>query len=97
VGNLRRVPLEKIILAELRETQRNIEAQLAVTSSEHAAHGILATICELLQTRAAEWERYRAEKVEISREMLASLREDLRTAICQWKALNLAPRATTLS
>ena len=50
---------------------------------------MLTTICEMLQARAAEWEQYRTEKVEISREMLANLREDLRTAIGQWKALNL--------
>jgi stearoyl-CoA desaturase (delta-9 desaturase) len=90
VGSLRRVPLERIILAELHETQRNIDAQLAATSDHQAEHGILATLSELLQARAAEWEQYRAEKVEITREMLASLREDLRTTILQWKALNLS-------
>jgi hypothetical protein len=42
-----------------------------------------------------EWERYRAEKVEITREMLASLREDVRSAVAQWKALNLDPVCTS--
>jgi stearoyl-CoA desaturase (delta-9 desaturase) len=95
VRNLRRAPMERIILAELHETQRNIDLQLATISGQDAAHGMLASLSEMLTTRAAEWESYRTEKIQITREMLASLREDVRTAVLQWKALNLGPVCAT--
>jgi stearoyl-CoA desaturase (delta-9 desaturase) len=96
VRNLRRVPVERIILAELHETQRNIDNHLATISGQDAEHGMLATLSEMLTNRAAEWERYSVEKVEITREMLASLREDVRSAVLQWKALNLSPVPATI-
>jgi stearoyl-CoA desaturase (Delta-9 desaturase) len=89
-GSLRRVPQEKIILAELQETQRSIQAKLALVSAQHAEHGILVALYERLQTLTAEWEQYRAKKLEITREMLANLQAELRSAICALRAIDLS-------
>src|SRR5438067_2025591 len=48
-GQLRRVPSEKILLAELQETQRSVQEKLAVVSTMDAAHALLLMINERLE------------------------------------------------
>lgn len=82
-SNLRRVASEKILLAQLVETQRRVETKLAAVQAGHAEHGLLLTVYERLQAVTAEWEQYRDERLEITREMLAELQRELRAAIWQ--------------
>jgi stearoyl-CoA desaturase (delta-9 desaturase) len=92
--NLRRVPSEKILLAQLGETQRRAEASLATVNVHDAAHGLLLRIYEELQTIATKWDEYRSKQIEVTREMLKSLRDELRAVVSDLKTLDLPACST---
>jgi stearoyl-CoA desaturase (delta-9 desaturase) len=79
--NLRRVPSEKILLAELAEAQRRIETKLECPHLTEAARAYITSAYERLQATAAEWAQFKATQMEITREMLAELRAEIREAI----------------
>jgi stearoyl-CoA desaturase (delta-9 desaturase) len=98
---LRRVPEEKVLLAEIAEQQRQLAKRLqdrAVPPSE-AIHHLLQTAQERLHHALANWERRKAayrlaaeQRIEASREKVAALRrefceatERLRAAIREWE------------
>ncbi len=93
--SLRRVPSEKILLAQLGETQRRVEASLATVSTSDAAHSLLVRIYERLQSIAMKWDQYRLKQIEVTREMLKSLRHELRAVISELKTLDLPARTAT--
>ncbi len=99
-SHLRRVPAERIQLAEITEKQRQLELNLAnkkLTLSE-SAHALLQSAQERLHTAAQNWEKRKADyalatekKIEASKEKLAELRREfdqaaahLREAIQHW-------------
>src|SRR6202047_1539985 len=78
---LRRVPLEKIVLCELAEAQRQLEKRLKHHAiSETAAEYITASY-KRLQAAGQEWADHRAKDIEVTREALAGLRREIRTAL----------------
>jgi stearoyl-CoA desaturase (delta-9 desaturase) len=99
---LRRVPAEKIQLAEIAEKQRQLEAKLAnrPTTWCEATERLMKLAQQRLQEAAQVWEQRKAEyvratekKLEASREKLAQLRREfdeaaanLRQAIREWNA-----------
>ncbi|HEX4083296.1 MAG TPA: fatty acid desaturase [Chthoniobacteraceae bacterium] len=91
VANLRRVPLEKILLAQIQEAHRGIEAKLALIEADRVEHGMLTDLQAHLRSVVEEWQRYGNEKIEISKEMLSSLRAELHLAIWRLETLNLEP------
>jgi stearoyl-CoA desaturase (Delta-9 desaturase) len=101
VGQLRRVPDEAILLAEVAEQQRQLAEKLSVRPAPvtEPIRGMLQTAQERLQEASMNWEQRKAEyrraaemKMEASREKLAELRrefreasERLRFAIREWQ------------
>jgi stearoyl-CoA desaturase (delta-9 desaturase) len=88
--NLRQVPAHVIFLAELRETQRALDVKVesaTVTSVED--HSILLTIRTRLTALTEAWDHYQAKQIEVSRETMAHLREELRSLISQIRSLDL--------
>ncbi len=99
-SQLRRVPAEKIQLAEISETQRQLEQRLASRSLTlpESARAMLHTAQERLHQAAKTWEQRKQayalateKKIEASKEKLAELRREfeqaaahLREAIQQW-------------
>src|SRR5206468_2381644 len=99
-SQLRRVPAEKIQLAEITEKQRQLERRLASRSLTlpESARALLHTAQERLQHAAKTWEQRKQayalateKKIEASKEKLAELRREfdqaaahLREAIQQW-------------
>ena len=79
--NLRRVPSEKILLAELAEAQRRMETKLECPHLTLAARAYIANAYARLQATAAEWAQFKDAQMEITREMLAELREEVRAAV----------------
>jgi len=75
---LRRVPTEKIILAELAEAQRRLEAYLAGAGLTEAASGCLAGTHRRLQAIAQQWTLRKSQQFELTREMLTTLRNEVR-------------------
>jgi hypothetical protein len=75
---LRRVPTEKIILTELAEAQRRLEAYLARTGLTEAASGCLAGTHRRLQAIAQQWTLRQSQPLEQTHEMLATLRNEVR-------------------
>ena len=75
---LRRVPTEKIVLTELAEAQRRLEAYLARTGLTDAASGCLAGTHRRLQAIAQQWTLRQSQQLELTREMLATLRNEVR-------------------
>ena len=80
-SNLRRVPSEKILLAELAEAQRRMETKLECPHLPEAARAYFAAAYARLQTTAAEWAQFKDAQIEITREMLAELRTEVRAAV----------------
>jgi stearoyl-CoA desaturase (delta-9 desaturase) len=80
VRKLRRVPEEKIMLAELVETQRQLETKLATPGLPEAATAYFANAYHRLQAAAQTWAQQRAQQVEITREMLAEVQNEIRNA-----------------
>lgn len=84
--NLRRVPAEKILLAELAEAQRHMETKLECPHLPVAAREYIANAYARLQATAAEWAQFKDAQMEITREMLAELREEVRAAVASLRA-----------
>ncbi|MEP6673267.1 MAG: fatty acid desaturase [Chthoniobacter sp.] len=80
-SNLRRVPDEKILLAELAEAQRHMETKLECPHLPVAAREYIASAYARLQATATEWAQFKDAQMEITREMLAELRAEVRAAL----------------
>ena len=79
-SKLRRVPTEKIVLAELAEMQRRLERKLASQRIGNAAAAYAARAYDRLQGIAQKWAERKANQLEVTREMLAELHNEIRTA-----------------
>ena len=79
--NLRRVPSEKILLAELGEAQRRMETKLECPHLTDGARAYFTSAYERLQATATEWAQLKTAQMEITREMMGELREEVRHAI----------------
>jgi stearoyl-CoA desaturase (Delta-9 desaturase) len=80
VSKLRRVPTEKIVLAELVETQRRLEATLASPGLSDATAAYIANAYRSLRETAQHWTQRKTEQLEVTREKLATLRNEIRVA-----------------
>ena len=80
VQKLRRVPKEKIMLAELMEAQRQLEAKLATPGLAEAAAACFTSAYHRLQNAAKNWTDQKAQRIEVTREMLSDLRSEIRNA-----------------
>ncbi len=92
---LRRVPEEKILLAEVAEQQRLIALKLSATTAVVAepVHRMLHSAHQRLQHAATQWEQCKANyrqavemRMEASREKLAELRREFRRARANLRA-----------
>jgi stearoyl-CoA desaturase (Delta-9 desaturase) len=81
VSKLRRVSRERILLAELAEAQRLLKTTLARPGLTDAASAYIATAYHRLQETAQQWTQRKAEQFEVTREMLAELRNEIRAAM----------------
>lgn len=95
--NLRRVPDEKIMLAELGETQRRLEQRLSATAQECTTRGALEAAAERLQAFKAkweiEWDAATDRSRELTREFMAECRREVQFVMDLLGSLN-APAAT---
>jgi stearoyl-CoA desaturase (delta-9 desaturase) len=80
VSKLRRVPAEKIVLAELAEAQRQLETVLASPGLNDAASTFMRSAYHRLQTIAQQLAQRKAEQLEVTRAMLGELRKQIRAA-----------------
>jgi stearoyl-CoA desaturase (Delta-9 desaturase) len=80
ISNLRRVPTEKIVLAELAEAKRQLEATLASPALTEANATYIANAYQTLLETAQQWTQCKAGQLEVTREMLANLRNEIRVA-----------------
>jgi stearoyl-CoA desaturase (delta-9 desaturase) len=87
--NLRKVAPQAIFLAELRETQRALDVKVSAAASSVEDHSLLLAIRTRLTALSEAWEHYQLKKIEVSRETLAHLREELRLLISQIRSLDL--------
>lgn len=87
-SKLRRVPSEKILLAQLAEAQRLLEDKLAIVEPTSNAHSLISSAYERLQKIAHEWAVYRDSKIEVTREKLIELKLELKFAINSLKIFN---------
>jgi stearoyl-CoA desaturase (Delta-9 desaturase) len=94
VRKLRRVPQEKIILAELAEAQRRLETILAGTELTEAASATVAAAQCRLQAIEKQWVEKKRERTEPPHEMLPVLRREIRDAMRILRQLNEPPVAT---
>ena len=88
VSKLRRVPSEKILLAELAEAQRQLEVKLGIPDLPAETHSVIKDAYDRLQQIAREWAHHRAEDLEVTREMLKELRLEIRAAIASLRLAN---------
>ncbi|MBV8274211.1 MAG: fatty acid desaturase [Verrucomicrobia bacterium] len=79
-SNLRRVPQEKIMLAELAETKHRLEVTLANPALTEASATYIASAYRALLETAHWWNQRKAEQLEVTREMLVDLRNKIRDA-----------------
>jgi stearoyl-CoA desaturase (Delta-9 desaturase) len=80
VSKLRRVPTEKIVLAELDEAKRQLETELASHALTDEASAFIRNAYHRLQTTAQQWTQRKTEQLEATRIMLAELRNEIRAA-----------------
>jgi stearoyl-CoA desaturase (Delta-9 desaturase) len=80
VRKLRRVPTEKIVLAELAEAQRQLETELASSGLADATSAFMRGAYHRLQITAQQWTQRKAEQLEVTRAMLTELRNEIRAA-----------------
>jgi stearoyl-CoA desaturase (Delta-9 desaturase) len=80
VSKLRRVPTEKIVLAELAEAQRRLEATLANPGLTESTAAYIANAYHSLRETAQQWTQRKAGQLEVTREMLTTLRHEIRAA-----------------
>jgi stearoyl-CoA desaturase (delta-9 desaturase) len=88
-SNLRQVSAQAIFLAELRETQRSLEAKVSSSATSVEDHSIILGIRTRLAALSEAWDHYQSKQIEVSRETLAHLREELRSLISQIRSLDL--------
>jgi hypothetical protein len=69
---LRRVPTEKVVLAELAEAQRRLEATLANPGLPEATAAYIANAYHSLRETAQQWTQRKAGQLEVTREMLTT-------------------------
>ena len=90
VGGLRRVPSEKILLAEISQAQRQLEAKLsagAISLPEatrtllQASHDYLTELNARWAVQRREYLKRTEETLETSREAMNELREELKMAL----------------
>src|SRR5260370_31394738 len=80
VSKLRRVPTEKIVLAELAEAQRRLEATLGHPGLTEATATYIANVYHSLLETAQQWTQRKAGQLEVTHEMLTNLRNEIRIA-----------------
>jgi stearoyl-CoA desaturase (Delta-9 desaturase) len=80
VSKLRRVPTERILLAEFAETQRQLEAKLASPGLTDAGSAYIASAYHRLQATAQQWTQCKAEQLEVTCKMIDELRNEIRAA-----------------
>ena len=80
-GSLRRVPSERILLAQLGEAQRRIATKLESSHLTEDARAYILSAYERLQATTSAWAQHKAEQIEVTREMLIELREEIRFAM----------------
>jgi len=85
---LRRVPDEKIILAELAEARRRLETNLAGAGLTAEALASLAAARNRLQAIEKQWAEKKRELTETPREMIPALRREIRAAMRILRELN---------
>src|ERR1700693_1023223 len=95
VSKLRRVPTEKIVLAELAEAQRRLEATLAHPGLTDSAAAYVASAYHRLRETAQQWTQHQAEQLEVTGEMLANLRNEIRLATSVLRFPGLRQRQST--
>jgi len=88
VSKLRRVPSEKILLAQLAEAQRQLQSKLETAEPSSSVHGLITAAYERLQKTAHEWAVYRDTQLEVTREKLIELKFELKFAINSIKIFN---------
>jgi stearoyl-CoA desaturase (delta-9 desaturase) len=91
VKQLRRIPREKIILCELAEVQRQLKKRLTNSPLSATATTRITSSYERLQAAAHEWAERQAKQVEVTREMLAGLRREIRSALSVLRLPDFAP------
>ena len=97
IRNLRRVPTEKIVLAELAEAKRRLAATLASPGLTEASATYIANAYRTLLETAQQWTQRKTEQLEVTREMLASLRKEI--SLCHERPADagLAPASASLT
>jgi stearoyl-CoA desaturase (delta-9 desaturase) len=88
-SNLRQVSAQAIFLAELRETQRCLEVKVSNAATTFEDQSLLLAIRTRLSELSEAWDHYHAKQIEVSRETLAHLREELRSLMSQIRSLNV--------
>ena len=78
---LRTVPPEKIILSELAEAQLTLEKWLANSALSAGSAQSIRSSYQRLQAAAQEWAEHRAQDIAVTREALAGLRREIRSAL----------------
>ena len=68
-------------LAQLAEAQRRFETKLESSHLTEDARIFITSAYERLQATASEWARHKAEQIEVTREMIRALREEIRLAM----------------
>src|SRR6202162_6031165 len=89
-NQLRRVPMEKIVLSELAEAQRQLEKHLESQAISATAAEYISASYKRLQAAAQEWADHRAKDIEVTREALAGLRREIRAALSVLRLPELA-------
>ena len=93
-GGLRRVPSEKIILAQIVEAQRTLEQKLAASAIAlpestrtllQASHDYLTELNNRWAAQRREYMKATEQTLESSREKMAELREELKMALAHLK------------
>jgi stearoyl-CoA desaturase (Delta-9 desaturase) len=85
---LRRVPEERILLAELAEARRRLAAILAGTGLSETASAAVAAAQDRLQAIEKQWTEKKRELAEPPHEMLPALRREIRAAMRVLRELN---------
>jgi stearoyl-CoA desaturase (delta-9 desaturase) len=94
VRNLRRVSTEKIVLAELAEAKLRLEVTLANPALPEASATHIASAYQTLMETAQWWNQRKAEQLEVTREMLVSVRNKIRVATSSLRIPGLRRRQT---
>jgi len=92
ISNLRRVSTERIVLAELAEAKRRLEATLARPGLTEANATRIANAYRTLLETEQQWTQRKAEQLEVTREMLANLRNEIRVATSALRVPGLRQR-----